>query len=59
MPTTAAPAAAGQRRPPRVPLPAPLILLARNTRLTETIEDLTERLDGLTREVHQHLCAGR
>ena len=36
-----------------------LEMLAQNTRLTETIKDLTERLDGLTQEVHQHICAGR
>ena len=32
-------------------------MLAQNTRLTETIKDLTERLDGLTQEVHRHICA--
>ncbi len=34
-----------------------LEMLAQNTRLTETIKDLTERLDGLTQEVHRHICA--
>ncbi|WDR35291.1 DUF1003 domain-containing protein [Pseudomonas serboccidentalis] len=33
-----------------------LELLEQNTRLTEMTKDLTERIEGLTRELHTHIC---
>lgn len=32
-------------------------MVEQNTRLTETIKSLTERVEGLTREVHEHLLS--
>ena len=36
-----------------------LELLEQNTRLTEMTKSLTERIEGLTRELHQHICQTR
>ncbi|QXH99207.1 DUF1003 domain-containing protein [Pseudomonas monsensis] len=33
-----------------------LELLEQNTRLTEMTKSLTERIEGLTRELHEHIC---
>ncbi|PTT63270.1 hypothetical protein DBR26_23050, partial [Pseudomonas sp. HMWF007] len=33
-----------------------LELLEQNTRLTEMTKSLTERIEGLTRELHAHIC---
>ena len=33
-----------------------LALLEQNTRLTEMTKSLTERIEGLTRELHAHIC---
>jgi hypothetical protein len=34
------------------------VLLEQNTELTRTTRELTERIEALTREIHQHTVAG-